>query len=338
MKLIIIFTTLIILMLLNFSCKEDFSPKTEFTQKYILNSYIDLDYDKYLYTRVYASLSKLYDVNGYDPNDNKTDPTVSGPEIYINYRDIIYNLQIDTVKADTNNYGTNPIHYVSPFITNMYPNNSVTIYVKFHNGKVLSSKIKILEGIQLSYSYNFRRGFTAKINRFLWGNAFTISWGTIENRLFFPRMYITYTRQDTPGFFTKDIPYTYADNSGHPQPLYPSYITGGSFSFDYSAVDSAMAEISKGDENKQKYTALYINFDMIEMDEPLAQYYLSIHGSLDNYSVRLDQSVYSNINGGLGIFGSRRFLSNKWNIEYNYAHSFGYKSYLDAPSDSSAKK
>jgi len=329
MKLILLFSAILTLMLLNFSCKEDFSPKTEFTQKYILNSYIDLDYDKYLYTTVYASLSRLYDVNGYNPSENKIDPAISGPEIYINYRDIIYNLQIDTVKSDTNNYGTNPIHYVSPFIQNMYPNNFVTIYVKFHNGKVLSSKIKILEGIQLRYSYNFRGGFTANINRFYWGNTFTISWGTIENRLFFPRMYITYTRQDTPGFFTKDIPYTYTDNSGHPQPLYPSYTTGSSFSFDYSAVDSAMADISKGDTSKQNYTAISITFDMIELDEPLSKYYLSTNGKIDNYTIRLDESVYNNINGGLGIFGSRRHLIQKWNLDYNYVHSFGYKSILD---------
>jgi hypothetical protein len=40
------------------------------------------------------------------------------------------------------------------------------------------------------------------------------------------------------------------------------------------------------------------------MNSDLAAYYSSLNGFLDEYSVRLDEQVYSNINGGIGIFGA----------------------------------
>lgn len=61
---------------------------------------------------------------------------------------------------------------------------------------------------------------------------------------------------------------------------------------------------------------------MIEMDRALSNYYESIHGSADSYSISLDQPVYSNISGGLGIFGSKRTISKWWNLDPNYIARF----------------
>ncbi len=314
---------LLILSLFSLSCQEDFNPKTDFKEQYVLNCYVDLDYDKYQNTQVYATVSKLYNVDDFDPSQNKIDPTVSGAEIYLNYRDFLYKLREDTNKAVTTKYGTNQIYYTTT-LQNIYPSYNVSISAKTPDGKVLTAQTQLLEASQLSYSYNFRKDFTTKINRFLWGESFTISWAYLDNRLFFPQLLIRWGKIDDKYSFFKEVPCTFVRKGNHFEPVYPTYTNSGNVSFDYAAIDSAMAQISAGDTAKNKYQTVYIRFQLMEMDLQLSKYYESLHGILDSYSVSLDESVYSNIQGGLGIFGSKRILTSLWYLDSAYVRSFGY--------------
>ncbi len=312
--------------IMNLSCNEDFNPKTNFKEQYVLNCYIDLDYDRYMNTQVYATVSKLYNVDGFDPSQNKIDPTVAGAEIYLNYRDLLYKLQQDTNKTETTKYGTNQIYYTTT-LRNIYANYNISVSAKMPDGTMLSAQTQLLEGLQIDYSYNFRRYFTTKINRFYAGEAFTITWGNLSDRLYFPQMLIEYGipyEKNKYKTYYKIIPYTFVNKNGQYEPVYPTYTTGNSVSFDYAAIDSAMSQISQGDSDKLKYVVVNIIFQLVEMDAPLSKYYESLNSALDSYSISLDESVYSNIKGGLGIFGSKRTISNKWMLDSTYSRSFGY--------------
>jgi hypothetical protein len=107
--------------------------------------------------------------------------------------------------------------------------------------------------------------------------------------------------------------------------VYPTYTFGTSCTFDFAAIDSAMAQISAGDSQKKNYGAHSMMFDVLEYDAPLSKYYSSVNGSLDQFSIRIDQPVYSNIGGGIGIFGS--YFDNKFTIDMDYAFVtvFGYR-------------
>ncbi len=288
---------LILLSLLSLSCQEDFNPKTDFKEQYVLNCYIDLDYDRYMNTQVYATVSKLYNVDGFDPSQNKIDPSVSGAEIYLNYRDILYKLQEDTNKTVVTKYGTNQIYYYAN-LQNIYPSYNVSLTAKMPDGKVLTAQTQLLEAQQFTYSYDFRNDFTTKINRFYWGDAFTISWITFGERLYFPRMIIEYDKFDANGqsrLYRKEVQCTFVKKQDQMMPVYPTFTTGGSISFDYSAIDSAMVQISQGDNNKQRYAVYSIQFQWVEMDLALSIYFESINGSVDQYSISLDQSYLSKI-------------------------------------------
>jgi hypothetical protein len=50
-----------------------------------------------------------------------------------------------------------------------------------------------------------------------------------------------------------------------------------------------------------------------------------VNGYLDRYSVRTDERVYSNINGGIGIFGSRMDSDYSYPMDRKYVESFGYR-------------
>ncbi|MCL5029548.1 MAG: DUF4249 domain-containing protein [Bacteroidetes bacterium] len=313
------------LSILSLSCQEDFNPKTDFKEQYVLNSYVDLDYDKYMNTQVYATVSKLYSVDGLDPSQNKIDPSVSGAEIYLNYREILYKLQEDTNKTALTKYGTNQIYYTAT-LKNIYPNYNVSLTAKMPDGKVLTAQTQLLEAAQLDYSYTFRKYFTTFINRFYWGNAFVIKWGDVQDRFYFPQLIIPCFKPDPTGKnirYNKQVPLTFINKNGNLEPVYPTSTTGEGISFDYSAIDSTMSQLSR--EAIDKNSVGYIIFQVTEFDANLSKYYESLHGTLDSYSVSLDQSVYSNIKGGLGIFGSRRILTNQWYFDSTYVTSFGFK-------------
>ncbi len=309
--------------LLSTSCQEDFNPRTEFKELYVLESYIDLDYDMYKTTCIYATVTKLYDVEGLDSSKNKIDPYVSGAGISVYYRGDSFQLKEYTggIIAKRPPPVLKYKYYYSSYLQYIYPNYPMSITAVLPGGKTLSANIQLLSGLQLGFSYNFERGFTAKINRFLFGNVFTIDWGYADGCLFFPKLVIPYRRKDT-GYtvYYKEVPCTYINRNGHSEPVYPSPTSGNSISYDFSAVDSAMAQVSHV-ENFDYYTGNII-FQMIEMDRALSNYYESIHGSTDSYSISLDQPVYSNISGGLGIFGSKRTISKWWNLDQTYIVRF----------------
>ena len=64
---------------------------------------------------------------------------------------------------------------------------------------------------------------------------------------------------------------------------------------------------------------------MIECDQALSRYYSSVNGYMDQFSVRLDERTYTNIQGGEGIFGSSTTTSMKFPVNAKYAGRFGYQ-------------
>ncbi len=307
-----------VLSILSLSCQEDFNPKTDFKEQYVLNCYIDLDYDYYQFTVIYANVTKLYDVNGLDPSQYKLNPFIHGAQIYLSYRNDSYLLKQDTNGVIAKRPPPIPLYkfYYLAKLQNIYPNYPVYLTAKMPDGKVLNAKTQLLEGLQLGFSYNYLHGFTTKINRFLFGHSFSIDWGQADGHLFFPRMQISYQRTDSANIFYEDVPYTFVINNGVRQPVYPSYTSADSILYDFSAIDSTMSKIAHS-KNFKNFTG-NITFQLIEMDTPLSKYYESIQGNIDTYSISLDQFVYSNISGGLGIFGSRRIISKSWSLDPNY--------------------
>ncbi|MCL5029533.1 MAG: hypothetical protein M1480_11025 [Bacteroidetes bacterium] len=311
----------IVLMLLNISCQEGFNPKTDFKEKYILDSYIDLDYGEYKMTYIYATVTKLYDLEGLDTSKTKIDPYISGASIFVYYRGDSF--QLKEYKGGIIAKRPPPVfqykYYYSSRLEYIYPDYPISITAVLPNGKRLSSNIKLLGGLQLGFSYDFVRGFTTKINRFLFGDQFTIEWGYANGCLLFPKMIIQYRKKGDYTYYEKEVPCTYLNRNGHYEPLYPSPTVSNSISYDYSSFDSTMSQIAHSD-NFDYFAGLL--FEMVELDEPLSKYYESIHGSLDDYSISLDQFVYSNVSGGLGIFGSTRIIRKGWGINPEYQISF----------------
>jgi hypothetical protein len=66
----------------------------------------------------------------------------------------------------------------------------------------------------------------------------------------------------------------------------------------YAAFDNALTNQYSG------YTPKRAIFILTQVDPGLYNYYKLANGFLDSYSVRMDQPDYTNIKGGLGVFGA----------------------------------
>jgi hypothetical protein len=144
--------------------------------------------------------------------------------------------------------------------------------------------------------------------------------------LFFPSLTIQYTQSmDTLNVDkTFPVPMRYVMRDQTPVPVYPTYQTEPQCIFEFEAMDAAMRDLSAGDPVKQNYKIWGFSFSVLEYDYALSRYYSSTNGYLDQFSLRLDESIYSNISGGLGVFGSCARMTQLYRIHGLYAEKFGY--------------
>ncbi len=314
---------LIIVSLFNLSCEENFSPKADFNNEYVLVSIINVTEKPAPVTSVYAIASRLYDIKGLDPNSERIDPTVSGVDIKITHRKKDYTMIEDPERRLIPYLSNSERVLYECNIPDLKQREGLAIEAKFQNGTVLSASTTVPSMLEFNYSYTFRRGITTHLDKFLWGKKWTIEWFKESDYLFFPKLVVNYTKQindSTSQFFSKEVPMTYKEG----KPIYPSYTRDPLVSYDYDAIDSTMAEISAGEDQKDLFTIQGFSFKVVEYDLPLSNYYSSTNGYLDNFTIRVDERVYSNINGGLGIFGTSMTTNASFPVDKYYARDFGY--------------
>lgn len=318
---------LIFAALFNLSCDENFNPKTNFQEKYFLFCIIEADGNFAPYAQN-AVVSRLYDVEGYDPSVNTQDPSVSGACVLLSYKDNNYVMEENTAKrAGSTGYDSTQIYYScnSPDLT-LHPYDKVSINARLARGTVLTGSTTLPGYIDFKFSYPFVHGITTLIDKFRWGKSWTISWNTNENYIFFPRMILNYTIQDSnlTQYFSREIPTKIINNNGKNVPIYPGYTYEKSISYDYDAIDSVMKQISIGDSIKYHYKNFSMIFTLKECDNNLSKYYPSVHGFLDDYSISFNEYVYSNIKGGAGIVGSIINFNKSFGLDIYYLRTFGY--------------
>ena len=59
----------------------------------------------------------------------------------------------------------------------------------------------------------------------------------------------------------------------------------------------------------------------VQYEENLYNYYSVVNGFQDRYSIRLDQSTYSNISGGMGLFGAYSVDSLVHTLPYDFVYN-----------------
>lgn len=314
---------------LGFGCEEPFSPKEDFRERYVLQCFVQGLGDKDLES-VTALLARTYDVDSFDPSANTDDPAIAGAEVTLTIDGKPYHLQEAFRPSEESlRYGTQQRYY-SRLVTAPQPESRVGIVARLPNGQTLNAQTIIPKGRAFTSSYEFGLGLTTHLNLQPGKPNWIINWEDYDDtevHLFFPRLKILYTKmvggEEQGGSFL--VPARYVLSGNGPIPVYHSYSTDKSCSFEFYAIDSVMAQISVGDPNKSNYGMHAALLEVIEYDLPLSKYFSSINGSLDQFSIRTDQMVFSNVGGGIGILGSFYINKMQFDIDPRYVLSYGYR-------------
>lgn len=290
--------------LISMSCEETVNPKAEFKEQYVLTCIIDVSSDSLV-----AVITKSYDVDGFNPEINKIDPAVTGAEITITQAKYSFQLiEGDRQRTDTSRYTTRQQYYYAKGVA-FAAGKDIKITAKLPNGKILSSATTPPDVPDIKFSYEFPGGIDPTVNWYLIGDYYSAKWYPMnKNHFVFPRLSIPYKKNEDGKIksLMKEIPLSYVKQGDKFVPYYPTATQIDSCSFEYKAIQSALKNLPEGNQNTTAYILKYIDFDLLEFDSPLSTYYSSTNGQMDNFTIRTEEMVYSNINGGLGLFASYR--------------------------------
>jgi Domain of unknown function (DUF4249) len=305
------------------SCSDQVNPKTDLRDLYSLNCIMRGDTSSQIVT-----ITHSYQVSGYDPSGNTADPFIGGAKINVYYNDSVFVFRdTSAVRTGISQY-TTPIHYY--YINKLYPRSgdSIKIVATLPNGQILSASTVTYKTSSIFFS-NSNDIYTS-----IYSSTLYLKFGWVSGldprdlaRTFFaPDLLIYYHLNSDPAKkqLVKKVAWIYAVNAND-QPIYPP-IQNNIFDigYDMANVNRAMSEISGSDPNKSNYIIDGGAFRVLIMDQNLATYYNAQKTFMDEFSVRINEPDFTNIKGGLGIFGTFSAKLMDVPIASDYIQSFGY--------------
>lgn len=290
MKVVIV----VLLTLLFYTCEENINYLGEFKTQYSLNCILRNDR-----TVHYATIKR-----SYNPNDLASDKNVQNATIRLLLPDTTLYFE-DSVEIN------NSFYFLKNYSLTMAT--EIEIEATLPNGIILSSKT--YTPYYFSVDLQTENGSPLVIPDDSFGNTYFYSWrifGNYEEYILGPSFYIIYyisgeeekiIYKEVSGKFLREI---------------------NSYEVSLELIGKAMEDISEGISNKASVNVIGAGFELKVYDNALGIYANSIQTFEDEFSVRISEPDISNINGGLGIFGT--YFSNFFDIELksDYIQSFGY--------------
>jgi hypothetical protein len=308
-------------------CQDSFSPKIPFQEIPVVFCVLKASYTR-LPSGQEAVVSRTYDVEGVDPAAPHADPALSGVKLTVRANSREYLFAERVVPGEDSSKFAQPGTYAHASVV-LYPFDSLSLNAVLPDGKTLRARTFVPSLVGLESVPLYAHGFTTRVNRFTEGEVFSFDWddGNQEEHLFFPKLSLVYSEKVGTREVgrTLEVPFQYVNQNGGLTPVYPSSQTAKTCAFPFDVIDEAMRQIGAGKPDSTVITVMNIVFDLTEFDFALSRYYASVNGYLDRYSVRTDESIYSNISGGIGIFGSRMDSKYSYPMDRKYVESFGYR-------------
>lgn len=308
------------------SCSESFDPYGELKDGYVLNCIIRGDT-----TFQTATLSRTYLVTNNDPYSSTIDPALRNAVIRIWNGDSLVTMKDTVVDRESTSKYKYPyrLYYTNKFVLNS--GKSLEIEARLENGQKLKSFTIPPPPVQFSQIEKNIPYQNKESVYFAWNSG-------IINQTYVTRLSIYYTKKvnGVDKFMTKEIPLRYENYDNNFVPIYPIVTNNNFLSVGMETVTEAMKLISEGDGNKGNYEIMGAYLEVIALDKNLSAYFNSTARSLDNFSVKLDETDFTNIENGFGLFGI--YLRNTYLVPFTpaYIRSFGYKpglGFADYPFD-----
>lgn len=309
-------------------CDDAFSPKGPLAESPILYCVLEVQAAQERYV-VTATLSSVYDAPGYAPGTNTDDPTIGRAAISLVVgQSSAYPLAETLIRRPTESPYGDCWHVYRATQVAIRTRDTLRLSALLPDGRRLSAMTVVPAFKPVSTFPLYPRGVTTRLNRLYFGSAWIISWDDLahEDHLFFPRLQLIYEVSTDSGTIGGgcEVPLRLVPTNAGTRPVYPQVTSARELAFEFAAIDATMEAIAEGEPDKSRYRVIAFVFDLVELDFPLSRYYASINGSLDQLSIRLEESVFTNITGGQGVFGTTMANSRSWEVESAYAAEFGY--------------
>lgn len=308
----------IVLMFLSVvSCDESFSPKGDYQERYALFGIMRADTNLQVVT-----LYKSFEVPGLNPFENKVDPFIKGAYVRIwKNKDEVFVLRDSSIqRSDTSRYTTPAYFY---YTKGLIPNilDTMEIEAVLPNGRRLKAVTFVPPTVSTDYSA------TDRVIPVKGRNSVYVGWRANEqNVIYAPQLTIIYKKVENgiSKLHKKIVPLKYFLINGIQTPLYPQPTSESMLEIEISAIEKALAEISEGDPNKGSYRILTMITNLYLYDRNLSAFYSSSNKFGDEYSIRVDESDFTNVEGGFGVFGSYSVKKIVQFFNPDYIRSFGY--------------
>jgi len=323
MKRIYVLLSIILTLIVFASCDENVSTKGNLPEKYSIN--FVLRGDTTLQT---AYISKLFDVDGFDPATLTVDPAVSGANVYLKYSDSPTKFFLrDTIDTNINtDYGTPAKYY---YLKNFKPlfNKQIQLYAEMPNGNRLSSTSKTPAALvfdnsrSLSYIPGPLLGRDTTYASIYWDG---ISLDIVKAK----RIKIVYFYKELSGEKTRHemlVPIKTITNGNDPALDYNNLSFQNEVKIERRLLTKALQEISEGNPSKGRFSLAHLEVEILTFDDNLTKYFSSNLFFEFGFTVRNYPSDITNISGGLGFFGA--YVSSKKLLKFDSQYAlkeFGY--------------
>jgi hypothetical protein len=306
---------------LSLSCEENLNPYGELLNKYVLNCVVRGDT-----TFQSATLTGGYQAANFDPYTNISDKTIHGYIVRIwSGNDKVAILRDTTIVRPEGESYQSPysVYYSKDFQPN--PSDTITIEAILPNGQRLKSSTVAPAQLSMSGLSDAQIPPTNK-------NYLTYIWTTDQkDPIFITRLGIYYYK-NANGVKTSNlavVPESYVQYDNQWIPNYPKPTSDKGLVVDMATVTKTMQLLSGDDPVKSNYVILGCILEVLSLDKNLSTYYNATARGRDIYSVKLDETDYSNITGGYGVFGVYMRTYKVAFFNHSYIESFGYKAGLE---------
>jgi len=299
------------------SCDESFNPFTDFRQDYGVACILRSDTTLQL-----ISITRSYP----DGEDAGTAPKFlfeDGADVRIWYQDSVYRLY-DTRFYSIDNSDSLKYYYSNRFKIGY--SEDIELEVLLKTGKRLKAFSKTPEEILFK---NTSEVIIPPVGK----TVVQLFWSVPSTQYYFlPRLRIKCEQiiNGVNEIFYKELPIRYETINGRLTPVFPKPSKNLSVSYQLDAISRFLSDYSDSLVSPSNVTIHQtLDFEVLTFDAEVSRYISVSNNNTNNLSIRFDEGDYTNISGGLGIFGSQvnkkytrlRFLENyirSYNFNFLY--------------------
>ncbi len=310
-----LYIALMFLSIILFSCENNFDPYADFRDIYNLTLVLRSDTDMQV-----AVLSKSYRPDGVDPYDYTEDSSIKNAEIKVWYNDSVYFFKDSSVvRSDSSRYNF-PFSFYYNNNFKVANNKAIEVEALLPNGRRLTATSKTPGEVVFN---NQSEVLIPPVDN----DLIIIDWNSLgEGTFYVPYLGIRYIQKVNGVNVEKvaEVPLLYYQESN--ESVFPIASNKTYAIYSLEAVTHTLNAISSQDPEKNNFSVYKkLKFDLIGYDQNLSRYVSSTSKSLDDLTVSINPAEYTNIEGGLGIFGSyTKSNYTRLRFDENYITSFGY--------------